>query len=339
MKLSIIIPVYNVENYLEACIKSILQQNHDEYELLLVDDGSKDKGGEICDKYAKTNSNIKVFHIKNGGPSLARNYGLDMAKGEFVQFVDSDDCITPESLSIFSKAISEIDADLFIAGTSVRDVNDEETDTIVPNISKCDSSKNILNKMIPSEKPMNLHYIWNKWYRRETIEKNKIRFNTSVSLGEDFLFNCQFFKHCRTINHMQDIVYWYYKRGNQTLSQKYIPSELNRRRLMDGALIDLYKYYGILEEHQDEINKMLGEMTTVSLESVTRAGKNILWKDKKIFLENFLNSEYYAYLKEYKPIAATKGLFKRMELWCLLQRKINLFIALLNIRKFKNKYL
>ena len=94
-KLSIIVPVYNVEQYLDKCIKSILNQTFKDFELILVDDGSIDNSGEICDEYAKKDSRVKVIHKKNGGLAAARNTGLIIARGDYVGFVDSDDWIEP----------------------------------------------------------------------------------------------------------------------------------------------------------------------------------------------------------------------------------------------------
>ena len=93
MLISIIVPVYNVENYLKECIDSILRQEFRDYEIILVDDGSKDDSGKICDEYGKKYSFISVIHKKNGGLSDARNFGLKIAKGEYILFIDSDDYI------------------------------------------------------------------------------------------------------------------------------------------------------------------------------------------------------------------------------------------------------
>lgn len=94
-KISVIVPVYKVEKYIGECINSILAQTFKDFELILVDDGSPDKSGEICDSYAKKDNRIKIFHKKNGGVSSARNFGIDKAVGEWLCFIDSDDTILP----------------------------------------------------------------------------------------------------------------------------------------------------------------------------------------------------------------------------------------------------
>ena len=114
-KVSVIVPVYNVEKLLQRCIDSILAQTFTDFELLLIDDGSKDKSGEICDEYAAKDSRIRVFHKQNGGVSTARNIGIDKAQGEWIYFVDSDDIVLPSALGTFCSLIYS-DSELVMAG-------------------------------------------------------------------------------------------------------------------------------------------------------------------------------------------------------------------------------
>lgn len=102
-KLSVIVPIYNAEKHLNRCIQSIINQTYTNIELLLIDDGSKDSSGEICDKYAASDERIRVFHKKNGGVSSARNVGLDNATGYYIAFVDSDDYLMPNAYEILIK--------------------------------------------------------------------------------------------------------------------------------------------------------------------------------------------------------------------------------------------
>lgn len=112
--ISIVIPVYKVEEYVNRCIDSILNQTYTNYELILVDDGSPDRSGEICDQYADRDQRIKVIHQKNQGPSAARNKGIDLAKGKYLMFVDADDYITPDCLQCMRNTADEFEAD-FVA--------------------------------------------------------------------------------------------------------------------------------------------------------------------------------------------------------------------------------
>lgn len=116
---SIIVPVYNVENVLHYCIDSILEQTYTDFELILVDDGSTDKSGIVCDEYAKTDSRIRVFHNSNEGVSVARNCGIDNAKGEYICFVDSDDRLHAAFLEKMQKAMLLYSADIMVCGYQV----------------------------------------------------------------------------------------------------------------------------------------------------------------------------------------------------------------------------
>ena len=128
-QVSVIVPVYNVEDYLPRCIDSILAQTYTDFELLLVDDGSPDDCGRICDEYAKKDKRIRVFHKSNGGPSEARNYGLDRMKGNYVAFVDSDDYVGENYLSILMEMITEGKTDFAaVSMEHVYDSNQIKTD-------------------------------------------------------------------------------------------------------------------------------------------------------------------------------------------------------------------
>lgn len=130
MKLSIIVPVYNVEPYLRRCVDSILNQTFSDFELILVDDGSPDSCGAICDDYAARDRRIKVIHKANGGVSYARNEGLDIAQGEYIGFVDSDDYIHPKMYEILVGVIEREQVDLVQCG--YQRVCPEETTTYFP---------------------------------------------------------------------------------------------------------------------------------------------------------------------------------------------------------------
>lgn len=134
-KISVIVPVYNVEKYLRKCVDSILSQTFTDFELLLIDDGSKDHSGEICDEYALQDDRVKVFHKENGGVSSARNLGIDVAKGEWITFVDADDYIAENLL----QSLCNIDSNVDIAFTGCTLIEGNNVSEILP--QKCLCSK------------------------------------------------------------------------------------------------------------------------------------------------------------------------------------------------------
>lgn len=177
---SIIVPVYKTEKFVEKCISSILKQTFEDFELILVDDGSPDKCPFICDEYRKKDSRIKVLHKKNGGVSSARNQGLRMATGEYIWFVDSDDYIEPDALQKLNESQDEIGADLCVFNSKLEEI------ARFDNINKFFSQYYFTYKL--GFEP------WNKIYRREIIQKYNLEFDVQESIGEDLLFNIQYYK-------------------------------------------------------------------------------------------------------------------------------------------------
>lgn len=172
MKLSIIVPIYNVEAYLCRCIDSILNQTFTEFELILVDDGSPDNCGEICDQYASQDKRIKVIHKKNGGLSDARNAGLDIAQGSYIGFVDGDDTVDPKMYERLLNALESNRAD--IAVTGFRNLDHEgNLVAMYPNLEqeKVYSKKDYIHNFFPTVKWEIMASACNKLYCKNLFEK------------------------------------------------------------------------------------------------------------------------------------------------------------------------
>jgi glycosyltransferase involved in cell wall biosynthesis len=183
---SVIVPIYKVEDYLAKCIESILQQTYHDIEIILVDDGSPDNCGAICDNYAKTDSRIKVIHQKNGGLSCARNAGLDIATGDYIGFVDSDDWIDPDMFERLMQVIIENNADIVSCGLK-HIFNDriiaQQTDKII-NYNNEEAIKDLL------EQHFLRFEVWNKLYRKDII--SELRFKPG-QIHEDVYFTSNVF--------------------------------------------------------------------------------------------------------------------------------------------------
>lgn len=198
---SIIVPVYNVEKYLNRCIDSILSQTFEDFEVLLIDDGSNDKSGAICDEYAKSDNRVRVFHKENGGVSSARNVGLDNACGEWALFVDSDDNVNRYYLSKFHQ-----DSDMEIQGAvtinSASDIKEGElkyNDAVLEIRCAEDAILRDLNTAP-----------WAKCFRKSIIDTNNIRFDEDLSYGEDSIFIYEYLCFCSTIRYNSSVGYKYY---------------------------------------------------------------------------------------------------------------------------------
>lgn len=218
---SIIIPVYNAEQFLHRCIDSILAQTYANFEVILVDDGAKDSSGVICDEYAAKDSRIKVIHIPNGGVSNARNTGLDAATGEYMIFVDSDDWIMPDHL----EQLLPIGEEDWVCG-GIRFLKHSVLD-------RTESSPAAI--VCKEQWLSNFSEFWGKYancspcrcsYKTEIIRKHNLHFQEGISIGEDELFNLNYITHCNTLRYVTSCTYCYETGGAGSLIGSYHPDRL-----------------------------------------------------------------------------------------------------------------
>lgn len=222
-KVSIIVPVYKAEAYLHRCVDSILAQTFTDFELLLIDDGSPDKSGEICDEYAQKDKRIRVFHKNNGGVSSARNFGLNNACGDWTTFVDSDDFLDISSLKIMYELTNRYDSDLYCFKYRISNGFD-----IV--LSKYDLQKStICNMSKDSMIKKILTYQTNcgpcaKLFRTEKLKKHK--FDETLRIGEDLLLNLSYISNLqKPIIHSDACVYNYYMNTQSVMHSKDLTIE------------------------------------------------------------------------------------------------------------------
>lgn len=186
---SIITPVHNVEAYLSECLDSIVKQDFTDYEVIIVDDGSTDNSPSICDEYAERYPQLRVFHKENGGVSSARNIGLDVAKGEWIWFVDADDWVERNSLQILHEAVSSHETDIIYFGWDM--IRDNEIwHASVQNRLHMEKSHFLRTVICDTHQSI--------LYKREVIETNNIRFSHGMKMGEDLEFQYKFLLHCNS---------------------------------------------------------------------------------------------------------------------------------------------
>lgn len=207
-KVSVIVPVYNTERYLNKCIDSILSQSFTDFELLLINDGSKDNSGAICDQYAANDLRVKVFHKENGGVSSARNLGLDNARGEWVTFVDSDDWIYSNTLS------SLIDESQFV-DMAIGAMSFENGGCIM---CLCEENRTLVGRDLELIIQNNMNdWSFNspcaKVFRRQIIQDIALRFDEALCFGEDSLFVKEYLLNVKKINVIHNLCYHYCDSG------------------------------------------------------------------------------------------------------------------------------
>ncbi|WP_169087693.1 glycosyltransferase [Paenibacillus sp. PL91] len=228
---SIIMPVYNCENFLDESINSVLNQTYSNFELIIINDGSKDNSGSMCDVYSLKDKRIKTIHQNNGGPSSARNKGLDYVNGIYTMFIDSDDSYDTEMIYKMVNAISNEKVDIAICG--IKTIQHEKNKTIENNIimpsESLDGKKEILARLETLFKNRLFNGIYNKIYKTNFIKTKKIRFNETSEMGEDFLFNLNYIEYCSCINIISEALY-NYKVDNSNLTKKYRENEFEHRK-------------------------------------------------------------------------------------------------------------
>lgn len=225
-KLSVIIPVYNAEVYLKECIDSVLNQSFKDFELLLINDGSTDNSGTLCDQYATVDKRVKVFHKENGGVSAARNLGIENAKGEWLTFIDSDDYVGGNYFNIVNE--QENIEWIFIPFK-------EEVEWKIPVAINFKNQQFTKNEFITSYSLYpDFPEACAKFFKTEIIKKNGLKFNSDLKYGEDSLFNMKYLRYCHAII-TSDASYYYY-RNAEANSRK-----LNYNILNDTVLFKEFK--------------------------------------------------------------------------------------------------
>lgn len=257
-KVSIVVPVYRVEKYIDRCMQSLVNQTLEDIEIILVDDGSPDNCPFICDTYAKNDSRIKVVHKDNGGLSDARNAGLEVATGEYVAFVDSDDYTSIEAYETLYYKAKETNADIVYAGFTMHNSDGTENKCFV--LDNTWDNKEIisfLKSMIFDTKPdidTIWMSVWNGIYKRNIIEKNNIRFLSEREyLSEDILFHTMLIPLCRKIVCIPETFYHYCYNGTSLTHSSFNSKKIDCNFSLFELLTKIAEDYNLPEIKEDII--------------------------------------------------------------------------------------
>lgn len=279
MNVSIIVPVYNSEKYLTQCIESMISQTYSKIEIILVDDGSTDNSLDICRYYSKVDNRIKVVHKINGGASSARNAGLTEASGSYIMFVDSDDYIYPYMVEVLLQNIEEYNTDLVVCGMTA--FSEESINSTIYKKAFYDKKRDIAKFFSLLDGRTNS--LWNKLYKKELINH---KFNEELVIGEDLIFNLEYFENCKSIAVVDKALYFYRRTSHESLTQIYHESFFNINNFMYEKTL---KY----------LNKTLeGTKSTISTEKIDEE----YYKNLSSYLSGLVKSNDYKSLQKIEYI-------------------------------------
>lgn len=233
--ISIIMPVFNSEDFLEESIKSVICQTFTRWELLLIDDGSTDLSYSVCCSFENIDERIKIYHKENGGVSSARNYGLKMAKGEWITFIDDDDKYSPCILESLCKWTDDESVDLVKCGyikTLISKTGKERTSYVSIKKKSPISTKEVLEDvaLLAGDDYLEVMNVWNGLYKRELIINNCICFDESMKYGsEDIVFNLEYLHIAKKVVFEEELLYTHYIRNKHSLSAKYNDAQITDR--------------------------------------------------------------------------------------------------------------
>ena len=233
--ISIVIPVYNAENYLKETLECVFMQSVIDYELILVNDGSKDKSGQICDEAARNHKNVRVFHNENQGPAKTRNFGIEKAKGKYIAFIDADDLIADNYLELLLNGYNEPEVDVVLCGYErfASETGATISTHIIgkPATEVYETNRDLARLFITPRTSLAGVSIWAKLYRRSIMMEHNVRFPLDVDYEEDCCFNVQYYRYVRKAFVVNCSMYRY-RQSTMSLSKVY--KETTFRNLVNG---------------------------------------------------------------------------------------------------------
>ncbi len=256
LSVSIIIPVYNAENTLERCLSSVRGQTYKDIEVIVINDGSSDGSIDIINRFVSSDSRFRVIDKENSGVSVSRNIGIYNARGDYLQFVDSDDYIPENSVETFVAAADKYNADMVISDF-IRVYS--KSSVIMGSIPKFEglmTCKEFASEMMKA--PSNFYYgvMWNKLYKRDIVFNENLQCPTELNWCEDFMFNIEYLYYAKRIAVVHEPIYYYVKRpGSLVSSESGFSAAVKMKKFVFSYYKDLYDRLDMYSEHKLKIKK------------------------------------------------------------------------------------
>ncbi|WP_448779204.1 glycosyltransferase family 2 protein [Bacteroides congonensis] len=293
--ITIIVPVYKVEKYIVQCIDSILGQTYTHFELILVDDGSPDRSGVICDGYAERDSRVRVLHQQNAGPSRCRNRGIELASGKYLCFIDSDDWVDADYLASMVRELKE-DVDLVVSGL----ILEKKERSII----QCEHNeftmkdKNAFHSLIVKRL---LFGPYQKIFKTSVVKENRLAFPENICYGEDRLFNYSYLYHVNSIVTIDNATYHYRIHEKGSLASNVYWNMFDLEYIQWKALYQLYKERDLLSEESNSYHwKAFYWLIVDNILNPYQWTYRKTWKEKYIYIKHILKVPEIYDLRRYR---------------------------------------
>lgn len=292
--ISVIVPIYNVEKQLKRCINSIINQTYKNIQILLIDDGSKDSSGKICDDFSKYDTRIVVLHQDNAGVSATRNKGIELAEGKYICFIDSDDYIEENYIEELYHLMRDEKIDLGICDLNYKYTNKEDCQSTVG--KKTINLKNVSEEIFLELNEKYLLYgPYNKIFKSSIIKKQKIRFIKEMSYGEDLIFNLRYLQYVKIIKTTNQTRYNYIADTDNSLANKYRADRFKTGKIIFEELYKFFEINGMLSEKSKKY--LYGRVFDDAYNNICESVKNQSCKEslkeiKKILFDQKIKESY-----------------------------------------------
>ena len=311
VKISVIVPVYNVEMYLDRAVTSILNQTFNDFELILVNDGSTDNSKEICEKYASDDGRVTLLDQNNSGAHIARNNGMKIAKGRYFAFFDSDDYIEKNMLGDLYEIATTYDSDLVVSGFNINTYYDDSNFVIRPYIPwtrdgvKIDNYNDATDfrKNAYQNFDRNMFYPpWNKLYKASYIKENNINF--PITYRDDFPFVLDVIRNIKNVSFTKEAYYNFIRKRSDSETQKYYENLYDKREEENEKMIALYKDWGLYSDsHSKEmISRRYVDRLIECMVNLYNKECKLNDAEKKSKIKSYLNNAHFdESIKSAKP--------------------------------------
>lgn len=327
-KISLIVTIYQVEQYLERCIHSVLNQTFKDFELILVDNGSTDGSSEICNYYKGKDERIKFIQKSHGSIASGRNFGLKYATGQLIQFMDADDSIAPIMLQKMYSNYIQSNSDLITCGYQKMYLNERNEEYFV----KCEVEDQTYNKTeflsVCAKYCQNfiLYFVWNKLYRADVIRSKDIWFDENITRSEDVLFNLEYIKHANSFSFIKEPLYLYNRSNVNSITKGFEIKDVEMQNITYERFRDYLYEQGVYHSNEQYLEHQYAVTMFSLVAQAYMTSKDVPKKVRRAYLKSILDNQwtqkamrYFSYsglltnlikYKVYKSINTTDSIFR-----------------------------